>query len=189
MAKKAIRPEVVAGVYRDQIIAGAWRGRVLTLPVRAEVRPTRNRIRQAAFNLLGARVEFAGQTVLDLCCGSGAWGLEALSRGASHAWLVDTDPRGAAENVRALGTTAATVVSADATTWTPPAPASLVLADPPYGTAFAQELIGRAQLLGAPGSWWCVETAATTALQWPGFGDVLGRDYGSSRLWVARLEG
>ena len=101
-------------------------------------RPTTDRVREALFNVLAARLDFDGITVLDLYAGSGALGLEALSRGASAVLLVDSDRRAAEVITRNIGTVGlpgasvrrgavATVLAAGA-----PAPADLVLADPPY---------------------------------------------------------
>jgi 16S rRNA (guanine966-N2)-methyltransferase len=94
-------------------------------------------VRQAMFNLLGQALDDA--LVLDVCCGSGALGLEALSRGARHAWLVDRSPKAcqvAQENVRELGLLdRVTVVCANAASALdrlPPASASLAFCDPPY---------------------------------------------------------
>lgn len=86
-----------------RIIAGAHRGRRLTVPASVDVRPTADRVREALFSALGS-VE--GARVVDLFAGSGALGLEALSRGAAHCLFVETDRRAAAavrKNVAALG--------------------------------------------------------------------------------------
>ena len=72
-----------------RIIGGAWRGRKLRFPRDADIRPTPDRVRETLFNWLGARV--AGARCLDLFAGSGALGLEALSRGAAHVTFVEQD--------------------------------------------------------------------------------------------------
>lgn len=115
-----------------RVAGGELRGRRLTGP-RGE-RPTTERVREAVFSILGG-VE--GARVLDLFCGSGALGIEALSRGAASAVLVDTDPRAARVNVEALdlGERAETIRS-DACRYLDRAPEGafdLVLCDPPYG--------------------------------------------------------
>lgn len=74
-----------------RIVAGMWRGRTLRAPKGQSVRPTLDRVREAVFGILGSRV--AGRSVLDLFAGTGAMALEALSRGASSAVLVEADPR------------------------------------------------------------------------------------------------
>ncbi|GGJ08077.1 rRNA methyltransferase [Alicyclobacillus cellulosilyticus] len=84
-----------------RIIAGAWRGCRLTAPAKEVARPTTDRVKEAMFNLMGW--DWSGGLAVDLFAGSGALGLEALSRGAEAAILVDTDPRSLAairENVR-----------------------------------------------------------------------------------------
>jgi 16S rRNA (guanine966-N2)-methyltransferase len=87
-----------------RIVAGRWRGRALRAPKGLAVRPTSDRVREAIFDILGERV--SGTSVLDLFAGSGALGLEALSRGASRAVFVESDPAAFAvlrENVETLG--------------------------------------------------------------------------------------
>lgn len=87
-----------------RIVAGKWRGRPLRAPKGLAVRPTSDRVREAIFDILGERV--AGASVLDLFAGSGALGLEALSRGASRAVFVESDPAAFAvlrKNVDTLG--------------------------------------------------------------------------------------
>jgi len=85
-----------------RIIGGEYRSRVLQMPKGAEVRPTQDRVREAIFNILG---DVTGKSVLDLYAGSGAFGLEAISRGAGHATFVDNNSRcitAIEENVGAL---------------------------------------------------------------------------------------
>ena len=74
-----------------RIIAGEWRGRKLRFPDRTEIRPTPDRVRETLFNWIGTRVR--GVRALDLFAGSGALGLECLSRGAVAATFIDSDPR------------------------------------------------------------------------------------------------
>lgn len=145
---------------RLHVIAGDARGRVLEVPEGA--RPTAGRVREALFASLG---DVAGLRVLDLYAGSGAVAIEALSRGAALAVLVDRD-RAAAEVCRAnLGTTGtdadARVVGRPVETFlggapAPEAPFDLVWCDPPYGTDPA-ELDAVLDALSGPG--WLVEDA------------------------------
>src|SRR5690606_23542151 len=117
-----------------RIITGKLKGKTIALPDSGAVRPTRERVRMAVINMLGSRLDWDGLAVADLCCGSGAWGLEAWSRGAKNVWLVDTDIRAARRNVQALGLSEADgvhVAEANAMLWTPPAPLDVVMADPP----------------------------------------------------------
>jgi 16S rRNA (guanine966-N2)-methyltransferase len=100
-------------------------------------RPTTDRVRESLFNVLAARIDFAGASVLDLYAGSGALGLEALSRGAVSAVFVESDHRAAAviaQNLASLGVTAAIRRAPVATVLAGGAdqPVDLVFADPPY---------------------------------------------------------
>lgn len=121
-----------------RIVSGHHRGHPLQAP-KSGTRPTTDRTREAIFNLLAARVRLVGIEVLDLFAGSGALGLEALSRGASRATFVErAGPalRVLRANVETLGVgDAATLVRADALRWLDRPAASrfdLILADPPY---------------------------------------------------------
>ncbi len=172
----------------SRIIAGHLKGRVLELPKIEAARPTRNRILQAAFNLLGSQLDLEGLTVVDLCCGSGAWGLEASSRGAAQVYLIDTETRTAARNVRALGVEGAVqVIQVDAGRWMPPTPLDVVLADPPYhDLALLQKILWNCHKLGDYRTYWLLETAAATVVPWPeNFTVLASRVYGVSALHVA----
>ncbi len=92
-AARAPRRASAARVLR--IIGGTWRGRKLRFPAGPDIRPTPDRVRETLFNWLGARVP--GARCLDLFAGSGALGLEALSRGATHVTFIEHDPRAARE--------------------------------------------------------------------------------------------
>lgn len=160
-------------------------------------RPTTDRVRESLFNILAARLDFTGLAVLDLYAGSGALGLEAMSRGAASALFVESDARAAAvisRNIDALGLPGATlrrgtvsaVLNAGA-----PAPVDLVLADPPYGVGvgdindvvIALDQQGWAQV----GTVAVVERAANGApLTWPdGWRPWPARVYGDTRLELA----
>ena len=122
-----------------RVIGGQYGGRVLKAPPGRATRPTSDRIREALFSILG---DVSGLRVLDLFAGSGALGIEALSRGAARAVFVESDRRAAAvirANLRALGEPAAEVRSADALAYlrgaSADAPYDLVFADPPYSSA------------------------------------------------------
>jgi 16S rRNA (guanine966-N2)-methyltransferase len=121
-----------------RVIGGRSRGRRLAAKLPAAVRPTSDRVRESIFDILGSRGGVEGLTVVDLFCGSGALGLEALSRGAASATFVDQDP-GALEAVRTnlesvgLGDQPVTVVRAALPGWLAGAPTfDLALCDPPY---------------------------------------------------------
>ena len=132
-----------------RVIAGQWRGRRLRAPAGQEVRPTTDRVKEAVFNILGEAV--CDALVLDLCCGSGGLGIEALSRGAAAAVFVDRDRRSlsaARANLVTCGADPATwrMVQADAARWltghvgVPGAGPWVLLADPPYGCGVATDL-------------------------------------------------
>jgi 16S rRNA (guanine966-N2)-methyltransferase len=122
-----------------RVVAGRWRGRRLTAPRGAATRPTSDRVREALFAILGP---LDGAAVLDLFAGSGALGIEALSRGAARATFVDRAPaavRAIRANLQALGA-AGDVRAADVRAFVRNAPAAggpydLVLLDPPYREA------------------------------------------------------
>jgi 16S rRNA (guanine966-N2)-methyltransferase len=157
-------------------------------------RPTTDRVRESLFNVLTARLDLAGTAVLDLYAGSGALGLEALSRGAASAVFVESDRRAAAviaDNVRTLGAAGAvvhcgqvaSVLAAGAAT-----PADVVFADPPYEVASADVEAVLAVLADhgwlAAGAIAVVERSASSpVLTWPA-GWTAGKDrrYGDTRL-------
>ena len=123
-----------------RVVAGTFKGNRLAAPPGRRTRPTADRVREAVFNLLGP---VDGARVLDLFAGSGALGIEALSRGASSAVFVERDPRAAAvlrRNLEQVGA-AGTVRRRDAVAYlrsqaaASEAPFDLVLADPPYSFA------------------------------------------------------
>ena len=129
-----------------RIIGGAWRGRQIGVPATGEVRPTGDRVREAWFSIIQFDVPKA--TVVDLCAGSGALGIEALSRGAAHVTFVDASPSALAaiqQNLNALGAspTQYTLHRGDAEQFVkllPAAAFSLGFADPPYALQIATEL-------------------------------------------------
>src|ERR1043165_5986374 len=125
-----------------RIIAGKWRGRTLIAPPGATTRPTGDRVREALFSMLLSRVgSFEGLRVADLFAGTGALGLEALSRGAAHCTFVERD-RPALEtlkrNIGRLGAGERAEIRAQAAEHAaPPRPCDLIFLDPPYGAGLA----------------------------------------------------
>jgi 16S rRNA (guanine966-N2)-methyltransferase len=122
-----------------RVVAGSAGGRRLTVPPGVTTRPTADRVREATFNALGSLGVVEGAIVLDLFAGSGAMGIEALSRGAASATFVDTDPRAVAAvraNLEVTGLAdRATVVRADVARFLAGAGhVDLAVLDPPYAT-------------------------------------------------------
>ncbi|AVH56274.1 16S rRNA (guanine(966)-N(2))-methyltransferase RsmD [Streptomyces dengpaensis] len=184
-----------------RVIAGRAGGRRLAVPPGTGTRPTSDRAREGLFStwqsLLGGPLE--GERVLDLYAGSGAVGLEALSRGAGHALLVEADARAARvirENVKALGLPGAEVRSGKAEqiiqTAAPAAPYDLVFLDPPYAVS-DDDL--REILLTLRAEGWLADEALVTverstrggAFGWPDdFEGVRARRYGEGTFWYGR---
>jgi 16S rRNA (guanine966-N2)-methyltransferase len=154
-------------------------------------------VREALFNLLAARIDFDGTWVLDLYAGSGALGLEALSRGAASALFVESDPRAVAvieQNAATLGLPGATVVRrrvAAVLATDPDRPVDLVLADPPYDVDAAEvEDMLQALVRGGwtrPGTVAAVERRKSgPPLAWPaGWTAWPTRRYGDTRIELA----
>jgi 16S rRNA (guanine966-N2)-methyltransferase len=187
-----------------RIIAGSAGGRRLTVPPSAATRPTSDRAREGLFSsleslLAGYGRSLAGSRVLDLYAGSGALGLEALSRGADTVVCVESDARAAAvirRNAEQLGLHGAQVVCDRVERLVdrelkdePDAPFDVVLADPPYAMpAEAIDAVLRALVKGswlADGAIVVVERATRDdALTWPpGFDALRERRYGEATLW------
>jgi 16S rRNA (guanine966-N2)-methyltransferase len=131
-----------------RIVAGQWRGRIIKAPSGDRVRPTADRVREAWMSIVGP--ELPGARVLDLFAGSGALGLEALSRGAASADLVEVAPRSLAtirDNIDSLGAGDHAVVHrADALRFVEtlaPGAYDVAFADPPYGLSLATRLAER----------------------------------------------
>jgi 16S rRNA (guanine966-N2)-methyltransferase len=160
-------------------------------------RPTTDRVRESLFNVLTAQLDLAGAAVLDLYAGSGALGLEALSRGAASTVFVESDRRAAAviaDNVRALGATNAVVHCAPVASVlaAPPAgPADLVFIDPPYEVPAIDVEVVLSALAGhgwlADGATVVVERSTSgPVLAWPaGWSPGRDRRYGDTRLEFA----
>jgi 16S rRNA (guanine966-N2)-methyltransferase len=152
-ANRRSAPAVRAGSARVlRIIGGTWRGRKLRFPAGAAIRPTPDRVRETLFNWLGARVP--GAHCLDLFAGSGALGLEALSRGAAAVTFVEHDAAAARELCARLtewGARGAQVLRDDALRFLArrATPVDLVFLDPP----FASGLLGEAAALLEAHGW------------------------------------
>jgi 16S rRNA (guanine966-N2)-methyltransferase len=179
-----------------RIIAGDWRGRKLTAPVGDTTRPTADRTRETLFSMLASRLgSFDGLAVADLFAGSGALGLEALSRGAASALFVEHDAKALdaiRANVRALGAEARATVRAGSVLALGPAraPLDLVLLDPPYRTGAGAVAIEKLMRLGwiSGGTWLSLETAFDEAVELRGLTVDADRKVGKARITLLRVE-
>lgn len=187
-----------------RIIAGAHGGRRLTAPAGALTRPTSDRVREAFFSSLEAMTDLAGARFADLYAGSGAVGLEALSRGAAYALLVESQPRAARvirDNMTALRVgNAARLVTAGVSqvVSTPPegGPFDVVFADPPY--ALSDDELTEVQRALVDNGWLAADavvaierstrsTARGESLTWvDGITADRSRRYGETTLWYGR---
>ena len=181
-----------------RIVAGDAGGRRLAVPPGDRTRPTSDRTREALFATLGSLVELSGVRVLDLYAGSGAVGLEAVSRGAASAVLVDADARAAAtarDNAAALGFADRVTVRRDRVERflaAEPEPAALVFADPPYTLGDDEVDAMLARLAAgwlAPGAVVVVERSSRgRGPRWPDVTKpVKQRRYGEGTLWYGRF--
>jgi 16S rRNA (guanine966-N2)-methyltransferase len=183
-----------------RIVAGQFRGRPLAAPEGTHTRPTSDRVREAVFNILEhgiAGFSFAGVRVLDLFAGTGALGLEALSRGAAFCLFVEEDAaaRGLIRrNIETLGVTGTTkVFRRDATNLGFAGNRGgfgLVFLDPPYEQSLAQRALASA----AQGGWLAPEAVAVveesrraTVVLPPGFQTLEQRTWGDTLAVVARF--
>ena len=176
-----------------RIIAGEWRGRRLRTPPGLETRPTADRVRETLFSMLASRLgSFEGVRVADLFAGSGALGLEALSRGAAFACFVENDAQAAAairanasdlaalDRVQVLGGSALALPKSE--------PFDLVVADPPYATGSGTAVVRAVATSGwlAPGGWMAVETSRTDRVDPGDWAIDAERDVGRARLTFLR---
>jgi 16S rRNA (guanine966-N2)-methyltransferase len=181
-----------------RIVGGRLRGRLLAAPASQAIRPTADRLRESLFNILvhayGDPITDA--RVLDLFAGTGALGLEALSRGAAFALFIDEGAEARAllrENVATLGLGGTTrIFRRDATKLGaahPIEPFSVAFLDPPYGRGLAEQALASARAGGwlAPGALAVVEEAAKPGFTAPeGFDELERRNYDDSALIVLR---
>jgi 16S rRNA (guanine966-N2)-methyltransferase len=182
-----------------RIVGGRLKGRTLASPASRDIRPTADRLRESLFNILvhayGDPIE--GARVLDLFAGTGALGIEAISRGAAFALFVDNGAEARAllrNNVEALGLGGVTKVfrrdAADLGPAHPVEPFSLVFLDPPYGKRLAEKALASLRDGGwlTPGAMLVVEEAKVAGFATPeGFEELERRAYDDTELVFLRL--
>jgi 16S rRNA (guanine966-N2)-methyltransferase len=176
-----------------RIIAGDWRGRTLVTPKGDDTRPTADRTREALFSMLVSRLgSFEDLRVADLFAGTGALGLEALSRGAAHCTFVEND-RLALEALK----TNVTKLSANADVRSGSAlalghaskPFDLILMDPPYMTGAGSVTLDKLARQGwvSPATLISIETSKKENVAVDGFEIDVVRDYGKARITLMRM--
>tara|TARA_B100000678_G_C18215066_1_gene504978 strand:+ start:881 stop:1426 length:546 start_codon:yes stop_codon:yes gene_type:complete len=179
-----------------RIVAGEWRGRAIKAPQGETTRPTADRTRETLFNMLASRLgSFEGLSAADLFAGSGALGLEALSRGCGSCLFVEEDKR-AVDAIRAnlatLGAgTRATVNQASVLRVGPAkAPHDLIMLDPPYDTGAGAVALDRLVRLGwiGPATWVSLEVGARETPKIRGLEVESERKVGKAKLLLLRLQ-
>jgi 16S rRNA (guanine966-N2)-methyltransferase len=180
-----------------RIVAGAWRGRVLAAPPGTGTRPTADRVRQALFDMLlhsewGGRAVIEGAVVLDVFAGTGALGLEALSRGAASACFIENDPaalRALRANVAACkAEDRVEVLAADALRVAKGRAASVVFLDPPYGQLLVPRAIAHLRDCGRIRSGALIVAETSRDETWIPEQPLLAeRQHGAARVLTFRL--
>lgn len=175
-----------------RVIAGTLRGRPLLAPAGDATRPTADRTREALFSMLASRLgSFAGVAVADLFAGSGALGIEALSRGAASCLFVEQD-RAALDALKAnlakLQLRAEVRATSVLALGPAPAPLDLILMDPPYRTGAGAVALDRLARLGwtGPATWISIETERSEPVEVAGFAADAERIHGRARLTLLR---
>jgi 16S rRNA (guanine966-N2)-methyltransferase len=179
-----------------RIIAGEWRGRPLGAPEGRATRPTSDRAREGLFSILASRLgTFEGLHVADLFAGTGALGLEALSRGAAHCLFVESERNAIAalkRNIAAFGAGERAQVQTQPVEYAmpPQRPCDLVMLDPPYRSGLAEMALQRIGNDGwvAPGGLMSIETDGTPVQTPPGFTIETERRFGKAYLTLFRRE-
>ncbi len=174
-----------------RIISGRWRGRNLIAPAGDATRPTADRVREALFSMLVSRLgSFEGLRVLDGFAGTGALGLEALSRGCGHAVFIESDAtavQALRKNIAAMAASADVIPAPIESIGRAMMPADLILLDPPYGSGLGATTLARLAAQGwiAPFALISVETGRKEVLE-SDYEVLAVRDHGKARLHLLR---
>jgi 16S rRNA (guanine966-N2)-methyltransferase len=179
-----------------RIISGQWRTRPIIAPKGDTTRPTADRTRETLFSMLNSRLgSFEDLAVLDLFAGSGALGLEALSRGAATCTFVESDAaalKALETNIEKLGAKAQSDVrrSSVLSLGTAIKPFDVILMDPPYASGAGAVALDKLGRLGwfAASAWISIETSNKENIDVKGFVVDTVRDVGKARLALLRLD-
>ncbi|WP_246218674.1 16S rRNA (guanine(966)-N(2))-methyltransferase RsmD [Parasphingorhabdus halotolerans] len=175
-----------------RIIAGQWRGRKIVAPKGDTTRPTADRTRERLFSMLISRLgDFVDLQVLDLFSGSGALGLEALSRGAAHCTFVEQDQQAVKaleKNIETLGASADIRIGSALHLGPARNAHDLILMDPPYDSGAGAVALDKLGRLGwfARSAWIAIETSRHEKIEVDGFDLDCTRDSGKARLHILR---
>lgn len=175
-----------------RIIAGQWRGRTIEAPPGDATRPTTDRVREALFSMLASRLgTFEGLRVADLFAGTGALGLEAMSRGAAHCTFVERDPvaiRSLEKNIEKLNANADVRRGAAEGLGAARQACDLIMMDPPYGSGLAGKILANLQKQGwiGPSSWISVETERGASVEGDGLTVEAVRHFGKAQITLLR---
>lgn len=184
-----------------RIISGKHRGRRIAMQDDADIRPTSSRTREAIFNILthgsfgrGGESPLVGKRVIDIFCGTGGLGLEALSRGAQHVTFIDRSPQSLAlarENTERFGESANAAFIRSDSTQLPPAtfPCTVAFADPPYNKGQAAPALQSLKQGGwlEPNALVVLELYANELMHIPeGYEQMDERTYGNSKVLILR---
>jgi len=185
-----------------RIVAGKFKGRAIAAPKHAGLRPTADRVRESLFNILEhgiADFALSGTRVIDLFAGTGALGLEALSRGAAFGLFVEENPEARAlirDTIEALQLTGLTrIFRRNATDLGPAgtmAPFALAFLDPPYGKGLGERALTSLAAGGwlVPGALAVLEERANAEIALPqGFEEIDRRTWGDTQALIARYAG
>jgi len=173
---------IIAGRFRGLALASVGKG-----DAGAHLRPTTDRIRESLFNILASRLDFEGLRVLDLFAGTGALGLEALSRGAAHVTFVDngrTAQRLIRDNITKTRSKDQTRLIASSAAKLGPAPAvaDLIFLDPPYGKGLGEAALANAKAQGWVSNESLIVWEEASPQSHPDFQTIESRKFGATHV-------